>query len=181
MPPQKSIQLEAIKMAPDCKNLGILRWLSQLSTSKAQEANDSDTDVNIDGDSGLGAEDELETAPCRRRPRVTEYISRRRNHGEPRDLVEGEDYNLTDLHEPDLRVRDHPPPPPPELLYESFEDALAGNWPSIQLHAQPLTTATSISGPQLGAPSTPIDIDADELFGFPIPARQYSWAGCSML
>ncbi|KAG6306489.1 hypothetical protein E4U45_007060 [Claviceps purpurea] len=150
------------------------------ATRYAQEANDSDTDVNIDGDSGRGAEDELETAPCRRRPRVTEYISRRRNHGEPRDLVEGEDYNLTDLHEPDLRVRDHPPPPP-ELLYESFKDELAGNWPSIQLHAQPLTTATSISGSQLGAPSTPIDIDVDELFGFPITARQYSWAGCSML
>ncbi|KAG6092715.1 hypothetical protein E4U30_005086 [Claviceps sp. LM220 group G6] len=30
----------------------------------------------------------------------------------------------TDLHEPDLRVCDHPPPP--ELLYESFKDALAG-------------------------------------------------------
>ncbi|KAG6224893.1 hypothetical protein E4U34_008324 [Claviceps purpurea] len=27
MPPQKSIQLEAIKMAPDCKNLGILSGL----------------------------------------------------------------------------------------------------------------------------------------------------------
>ncbi|KAG5935987.1 hypothetical protein E4U59_005252 [Claviceps monticola] len=114
----------------------------------------------------LKNEDELETAPRRRRPRVTEYIPRRRNYCEPRELVEGVDYDLTGLHEPDLRVRDHPPPPPPppppELLYEGFEDALAGNWPSIQPHAQPLTTATSISGSQLGAPSTPIDIDADE-------------------
>ncbi|KAG6051269.1 hypothetical protein E4U33_000631 [Claviceps sp. LM78 group G4] len=75
-----------------------------------QEANDSDTGVNIDGESGQGAEDEVETAP------------RRRNHGELRELVEGVDYDLTDLHEPDLRVRDHPPPP--ELLYESFEDAI---------------------------------------------------------
>ncbi|KAG5920442.1 hypothetical protein E4U61_007865 [Claviceps capensis] len=75
-----------------------------------QEVNDGDTDVNIDGDSGRGAEDGLEMAPRRRRPRVTEYIPRRRNHGEPRALVEGVDYDdLTDLHEPDLRVRDHPP------------------------------------------------------------------------
>ncbi|KAG6060263.1 hypothetical protein E4U33_006967 [Claviceps sp. LM78 group G4] len=56
-----------------------------------QEANDSDTDVNIDGESGQGAEDELETAPRRRRPRITEYIPRRRNHGELRELVEGMD------------------------------------------------------------------------------------------
>ncbi|KAG6097203.1 hypothetical protein E4U30_000855 [Claviceps sp. LM220 group G6] len=90
----------------------------------SSEANYNDTDVNIACDSGRGAEDELETAPRRRRPRVTEYIPRRRNHGELRKLVEGVDYDLTDLHEPDLRVRDHPPPP--ELLYESFKDALAG-------------------------------------------------------
>ncbi|KAG6261911.1 hypothetical protein E4U49_003522 [Claviceps purpurea] len=48
-------------------------------------------------------------------------------------------------------------------------------------YAQPLTTAASISGPQLGAPGTSIDIDADHSFRFPIPARQYSWAGSSML
>ncbi|KAG6071614.1 hypothetical protein E4U16_005999 [Claviceps sp. LM84 group G4] len=57
----------------------------------------------------------------------------------------------------------------------------APNWPSSQPHAQPLTTAASISGPQLGAPGTPIDLDADHSFRFPIPARQYSWAGSSML
>ncbi|CCE27891.1 uncharacterized protein CPUR_01365 [Claviceps purpurea 20.1] len=47
-----------------------------------QEANDSETDVNIDGDSGQGAEDNLETVHRRRRSRVTEYIPCRRNHGE---------------------------------------------------------------------------------------------------
>ncbi|KAG5921349.1 hypothetical protein E4U61_006828 [Claviceps capensis] len=78
----------------------------------------------LTADSGRGAEDELEIAPRRRRPRVTEYIPRRRNHGELRESVEGVDYDLTDLHEPDLRARHYPPPP--ELLYESFEDALAG-------------------------------------------------------
>ncbi|KAG6018490.1 hypothetical protein E4U40_000274, partial [Claviceps sp. LM458 group G5] len=82
-------------------------------------------DEDGDLDSVPGAEDELERAPRRRRrPRVTEYRPRRRNHGELRELVEGVDCDLTDLHEPDLRVRDHPPPP--ELVYESFNDALAG-------------------------------------------------------
>ncbi|KAG5964763.1 hypothetical protein E4U56_002052, partial [Claviceps arundinis] len=42
------------------------------------------------------------------------------------------------------------------------------NWPSNQPQAQPLTTAASISGPQLGAPGMPIDIDADRSFRFPI-------------
>ncbi|KAG6125045.1 hypothetical protein E4U28_001156 [Claviceps purpurea] len=49
---------------------------SSVSRLLRQEANDSYTDVNIDGDSGRGAEDELETAPRRRRSRVTEYIPR---------------------------------------------------------------------------------------------------------
>ncbi|KAG6099338.1 hypothetical protein E4U31_004421 [Claviceps sp. LM219 group G6] len=101
-----------------------------------QESNESDFDSDLDGDldsdldgdlnSVPGAEDEPESAPRprRRRPRVPEYIPRRRNHGELRKLVEGVDYDLTDLHEPDRRVRDHPPPP--EVLYDSFDDALAG-------------------------------------------------------
>ncbi|CCE28422.1 uncharacterized protein CPUR_01897 [Claviceps purpurea 20.1] len=55
---------------------------SSVSRLLRQEANDSDTDVNIDGDSGQGAEDNLETAHRRRRSRVTEYIPCRRNHGE---------------------------------------------------------------------------------------------------
>ncbi|KAG6290434.1 hypothetical protein E4U09_004424 [Claviceps aff. purpurea] len=102
---------------------------SSVSRLLQQEANESNLDSDLDGDldSVPGAEDEPESAPRprrRRRPRVPEYIPRRRNHGELRDLVEGVDYDLTDLHEPDLRIRDHPPPP--ELLYESFDDAIAG-------------------------------------------------------
>ncbi|KAG6068433.1 hypothetical protein E4U16_007962 [Claviceps sp. LM84 group G4] len=55
----------------------------------------------------------------------------------------------------------------------------APDWRSIQSHAQPLAPAANSSGPQLRAPST--SIDADDSFRFSIPARQYSWAGCSML
>ncbi|KAG5934635.1 hypothetical protein E4U59_006075 [Claviceps monticola] len=99
---------------------------SSVSRLLRKEANESDLDSDLDGDldSVPGAEDEPESAPRRRRPRVPEYIPRRRNHGELRELIERVDYHLTDLHEPDLRVRDHPPPP--ELLYESFDEALAG-------------------------------------------------------
>ncbi|CCE34868.1 uncharacterized protein CPUR_08807 [Claviceps purpurea 20.1] len=43
---------------------------SSVSRLLRQEANDNDTVVNSDGDSGRGAEDDLETAPRRRRPRV---------------------------------------------------------------------------------------------------------------
>ncbi|KAG5934634.1 hypothetical protein E4U59_006074 [Claviceps monticola] len=50
---------------------------------------------------------------------------------------------------------------------------------TIQPRAQPVATAASNSGPRFRAPSTPID--ADESFGFSLPARQYSWAGGSML
>ncbi|KAG6066026.1 hypothetical protein E4U32_006611 [Claviceps aff. humidiphila group G2b] len=94
--------------------------VSRLLRQEANGGSDSDLDDSIDGDldSVPAAEDELERAPRRRRR------PRRRNHGELRELVEGVDYDLTDLHEPDLRVRDHPPPP--ELVYESFNDALAG-------------------------------------------------------
>ncbi|KAG6058550.1 hypothetical protein E4U17_007924 [Claviceps sp. LM77 group G4] len=90
---------------------------SSISLLLRQEANESDLDSDLDGDldSVPGAEDESESAPRRRR---------RRNHGELRELVEGVDYDLTDLYEPDLRIRDHPPPP--EVLYDSFDDALAG-------------------------------------------------------
>ncbi|KAG6068159.1 hypothetical protein E4U33_005111 [Claviceps sp. LM78 group G4] len=78
---------------------------------------DSDLDEDIDGDldSVSGTEDELERAPRRRRrPRVTEYRPRRRNHG-----------------------------------------------------------------PQFRAPNTPLD--PDDSFRFSVPARQYNWAGSSML
>ncbi|KAG6034438.1 hypothetical protein E4U40_003913 [Claviceps sp. LM458 group G5] len=103
---------------------------SSISLLLPQESNESDLDSDLDGDldSVPSAEDEPESAESaprrRRRPRVLEYIPRRRNHGELRELVEGVDYDLKDLHEPDLRIRDHPPPP--EVLYDSFDDALAG-------------------------------------------------------
>ncbi|KAG6052788.1 hypothetical protein E4U32_008089 [Claviceps aff. humidiphila group G2b] len=97
---------------------------SSISRLLRQEANDSDLDIDSDLDGDQGSEDELESAARRCRSRVLEYVPRRRNHGELRELVEDVDYDLTDLYEPDLRVRDHPPPP--ELLYESFDDALAG-------------------------------------------------------
>ncbi|KAG6310441.1 hypothetical protein E4U22_003260, partial [Claviceps purpurea] len=66
----------------------------------------------------------LERAPRRPRPRVLEYVPRRRATGDFHELVEGEDYNLADLWGPDIVDRDHVPPP--EVVYESFDDALTG-------------------------------------------------------
>ncbi|KAG5950073.1 hypothetical protein E4U57_008058, partial [Claviceps arundinis] len=54
------------------------------------------------------------------------------------------------------------------------------NWQSIQSHAQPLATAAAgNSGPHFRAPSTPLD--AGDSSRFSVPARQYNWAGSSML
>ncbi|KAG6234829.1 hypothetical protein E4U24_008524, partial [Claviceps purpurea] len=132
--PSRATQPPSAQLDASCSPARLASWPwsededsdSSVSRLLRQEANDSDLDDNLDGDldGGRGAEDGLESATRRCRSRVTEYVPRRRNHGELRELVEGVDYDLTDLYEPDLRVRDHPPPP--ELLYESFDDALAG-------------------------------------------------------
>ncbi|CCE30360.1 uncharacterized protein CPUR_04208 [Claviceps purpurea 20.1] len=82
-------------------------------------------DANSDQGGISDAEGELQSAnrPQRRRA-VGEVRPRRRNHGVLRQLVEGRDCDLTHLWEPSLRPRDHLPPP--EVVYESFEHAVAG-------------------------------------------------------
>ncbi|RMZ70794.1 Transcription factor FAR1-related [Pyrenophora seminiperda CCB06] len=87
---------------------------------RQEDAEDSDSDC----DRVLGAEDELESASAPRRRRKREYRPRRRNHGRLRQAVEGEDCDLRGLWESSLRSRDHLPPP--ELVYPSFDDAVAG-------------------------------------------------------
>lgn len=82
-------------------------------------------DAEGDQDGTPDAEGELQSANRHRRRRaVGEFRPRRRNHGELRQLVEGRDCDLTHLWEPSLRPRDHLPPP--EMVYESFEHAVAG-------------------------------------------------------
>ncbi|KAG6162163.1 hypothetical protein E4U11_002853 [Claviceps purpurea] len=110
---------------PPSAQLGALHIPSQDADSNSSVSSRSpreNADSNRNG--VLDAEAEHGRKPRRHRPRVLEYIPRRRNHGELREVVEGEDCDLTDLWEPDLRERDHLPPP--ELVYESFDEAIAG-------------------------------------------------------
>ncbi|KAG6066768.1 hypothetical protein E4U32_005415 [Claviceps aff. humidiphila group G2b] len=99
--------------------------VGRLSPQENADSNRNSVQGNrVQGNSVLDAEAEHGRKPHRRRPRVPEYIPRRRNHGELCEVVEGEDCDLTDLWEPDSRERDHLPPP--ELVYESFDEAIAG-------------------------------------------------------
>ncbi|KAG6293516.1 hypothetical protein E4U09_002979 [Claviceps aff. purpurea] len=77
-----------------------------------------------DHEAALGADAELQRARPRPRRRVLEYVPRRRNNAELREVVEGEDCGLTDLWEPRSGERDQLPPP--EVMYDSFDAAVAG-------------------------------------------------------
>ncbi|KAG6133886.1 hypothetical protein E4U46_004807 [Claviceps purpurea] len=104
-------------MQPIATPLGdsIAGFISRLSSHENAEN---------DREAALGADAELQRALPRSRRRVLEYVPRRRNNGELREVVEGEDCDLTDLWEPRFRERDQLPPP--EVMYDSFDAAVAG-------------------------------------------------------
>ncbi|KAG5943720.1 hypothetical protein E4U59_000088, partial [Claviceps monticola] len=77
-----------------------------------------------DREAALGADSELQRVPPLPRRRVLDYVPRRRNNDELREVVEGEDCDLTDLWGPGFRDRDHLPPP--EVMYDSLDAAVAG-------------------------------------------------------
>ncbi|KAG6053411.1 hypothetical protein E4U17_004719 [Claviceps sp. LM77 group G4] len=75
-----------------------------------------------DREAALGADSELQRAPPLPRRRVLDYVPRRRDNDELREVVEGEDCDLTDLWDSSIRDRDHLPPP--EVMYDSFDVAV---------------------------------------------------------
>ncbi|KAG6044049.1 hypothetical protein E4U33_001584 [Claviceps sp. LM78 group G4] len=117
---------------PPSAQLGALRSPSRRTSAPPSQGDGSDNSITLSShenaengrEAALGADSEPQRAPPLPRRRILDYVPRRRNNDELREVVEGEDCDFTDLWDSSIRYRDHLPPP--EVMYDSFDVAVDG-------------------------------------------------------